>query len=137
MRVYDDPIHDRLDGRAPAVGIPVLPRVPDHVGRGYVTEHGSRPVDLILGQGKLKAGCPPPKLNAPGKFLISAPGHDTPRRARAYLVTDHDVTDTVARYAATRPPRSTPSHDLPSLTARLRQRRNLPVTRTPTAAPDP
>jgi hypothetical protein len=26
-----------------------------------------------------------------------------PRRARAYLVTDNDVTDTVARYAATRP----------------------------------
>ena len=62
-----------------------------------------RDVDLILGQGKLKAGWQAHKLNAPGKFLVSAPEHDTPRRARAYLVTDDDVTDAVARYAATRP----------------------------------
>jgi hypothetical protein len=63
-----------------------------------------RDVDLILGQGKLKAGWHARKLSAPGKFLISSPEHDTPRRARAYLVTDDDVTATVARYAATRPP---------------------------------
>jgi S-DNA-T family DNA segregation ATPase FtsK/SpoIIIE len=62
-----------------------------------------RDVDLILGQGKLKVGWHAHKLNAPGKFLVSAPEHDTPRRARAYLVTDDDVTATVARYAATRP----------------------------------
>jgi hypothetical protein len=62
-----------------------------------------RDVDLILGQGKLKAGWHAHKLNAPGKFLTSAPGHDTPRRARAYLITDDDVQDAVARYAATRP----------------------------------
>ena len=47
-----------------------------------------RDVDLILGQGMLAAGWQAHKLNAPGKFLISAPEHDTPRRARAYLVTD-------------------------------------------------
>jgi hypothetical protein len=63
-----------------------------------------RDVDLIPGQGKLKAGWHARKLSAPGKFLISSPKHDTPRRARAYLVTDDDVTDTVARYAAIRPP---------------------------------
>src|SRR5260370_15973104 len=40
------------------------------------------------------------KLNAPGKFLISAPEHDTPKRARAYLLTDEAVADTAARYAA-------------------------------------
>ena len=49
-------------------------------------------VDLILGQGMLTAGWHAHTLNAPGKFLISAPEHDTPRRARAYLVTDDDVT---------------------------------------------
>ena len=47
-----------------------------------------RDVDLILGQGMLKAGWNAHKLNAPGKFLVSAPEHDIPRRARAYLVTD-------------------------------------------------
>jgi S-DNA-T family DNA segregation ATPase FtsK/SpoIIIE len=34
---------------------------------------------------------------------MSAPEHDTPRRARAYLVTDDDVARTVAQYAASRP----------------------------------
>ena len=48
-------------------------------------------VDLILGQGMLAAGWHAHTLNAPGKFLISAPEHDTPRRARCYLVTDEAV----------------------------------------------
>jgi len=60
-------------------------------------------VDLILGQGMLRAGWYAHNLNAPGKFLISAPEHDTPKRARAYLFTDPVVTDTAARYAAHRP----------------------------------
>ena len=60
-----------------------------------------RDVDLILGQGMLSAGWNAHTLNAPGKFLISAPEHDTPRRARAYLLTD----ETVGRPpSATRPP---------------------------------
>jgi len=62
-----------------------------------------RDVDLILGQGMLNAGWHAHTLNAPGKFLISSPEHDTPRRARAYLVTDQDVTETAARHAASRP----------------------------------
>jgi S-DNA-T family DNA segregation ATPase FtsK/SpoIIIE len=62
-----------------------------------------RDVDLVLGQGMQNAGWNAHNLNAPGKFLVSAPEHDTPRRARAYLVTDQAVTDTAARYAATRP----------------------------------
>ena len=37
-----------------------------------------RDVDLILGQGMLSAGWHAHTLNAPGKFLISAPGHDIP-----------------------------------------------------------
>ena len=62
-----------------------------------------RDVDLILGQGMLKAGWDAHNLNAPGKFLISAPGHDRPKRTRAYLVTDEAVADTAAHYAMNRP----------------------------------
>ena len=58
-------------------------------------------VDLILGQGMLAAGWHAHTLNAPGKFLISAPEHDTPRRARAYLLTDEAV--------ARAPPPGTPT----------------------------
>jgi FtsK/SpoIIIE family len=58
-----------------------------------------RDVDLVLGQGMLKAGWNACKLNAPGKFLISAPEHDVPRRARAYLVTDDMVAETSARHS--------------------------------------
>jgi len=59
--------------------------------------------DLILGQGMLAAGWHAHTLNAPGKFLISAPEHDSPRRARAYLVTDQAVAETSARHARVRP----------------------------------
>jgi S-DNA-T family DNA segregation ATPase FtsK/SpoIIIE len=62
-----------------------------------------RDVDLILGQGMLAAGWQAHKLNAPGKFLISAPEHDTPRRARAYLLTDQAVADTATQHASLRP----------------------------------
>jgi S-DNA-T family DNA segregation ATPase FtsK/SpoIIIE len=47
----------------------------------------------------LTAGWNAHRLNAPGKFLISAPEHDIPRRARAYLVTDEAVANTAARHA--------------------------------------
>jgi DNA segregation ATPase FtsK/SpoIIIE-like protein len=60
-------------------------------------------VDLVLGQGMLAAGWHAHTLNAPGKFLVSAPEHSTPKRARGYLVTDQAVTDTAARYADARP----------------------------------
>jgi S-DNA-T family DNA segregation ATPase FtsK/SpoIIIE len=60
-------------------------------------------VDLILGQGMLSTGWHAHTLNAPGKFLISAPEHDVPRRARAYLLTDQAVSDTAARHADSRP----------------------------------
>ena len=60
-------------------------------------------VDLVLGQGMLAAGWHAHMLNAPGKFLISAPEHDTPRRARAYLLTDETVSATAAVHAAFRP----------------------------------
>jgi S-DNA-T family DNA segregation ATPase FtsK/SpoIIIE len=62
-----------------------------------------RDVDLILGQGMLAAGWQANRLNAPGKFLISAPEHDTPRRARAYLLTDQAVTEASGQHARLRP----------------------------------
>ena len=62
-----------------------------------------RDVDLILGQGMLAAGWAADALNAPGKFLISTPEHTTPRRARAYRLTDQDVATIAARHQATRP----------------------------------
>jgi S-DNA-T family DNA segregation ATPase FtsK/SpoIIIE len=39
----------------------------------------------------LAAGRHAHTLNAPGKFLINVAEHDTPKRARAYLVTDRAV----------------------------------------------
>jgi hypothetical protein len=60
-------------------------------------------VDLVLGQGMLAAGWNAHTLNAPGKCLISAPEHDTPRQARAYLLTDDAVQTTASHYADARP----------------------------------
>ena len=60
-------------------------------------------VDLILGQGMLAAGWQAHTLNAPGKFLVSAAEHDTPRRARAYLITDEVVASTADLHADLRP----------------------------------
>jgi len=60
-----------------------------------------RDVDLVMGQGMLTAGWDAHKLNAPGKFLVSAPEHDIPRRARAYLVTDQMVAETSALHSQT------------------------------------
>jgi hypothetical protein len=59
----------------------------------------SRDVDLVLGQGMLNAGWNAHRLNAPGKFLVSTPEHDIPRRARAYLITDEGVAYVAARHA--------------------------------------
>jgi S-DNA-T family DNA segregation ATPase FtsK/SpoIIIE len=61
-------------------------------------------VDLILGQGMLAAGWHAHTLNAPGKFLIAAAEHDTPKRARAYLLTDQVVEAAATYYADFRPP---------------------------------
>ena len=75
-------------------------------------------VDLVLGQGMLTTGWHAHALNAPGKFLVSAPEHTTPKRARAYLVTDDDVTRVVAHYGPRRPQldqisRAAPDHARP------------------------
>ncbi len=68
-----------------------------------------RDVDLVLGQGMLAAGWHAHTLDAPGKFLLSTPEHTTPRRARAYLLTDTDVTTLATRHALTRPALDDPS----------------------------
>ncbi|MEV0586737.1 cell division protein FtsK [Nonomuraea sp. NPDC050310] len=62
-----------------------------------------RDVDLIMGQGMLKAGWHAHKLDAPGKFLISCPEHDTARRARTYLLNDERVAFTVEGHVPHRP----------------------------------
>jgi S-DNA-T family DNA segregation ATPase FtsK/SpoIIIE len=62
-----------------------------------------RNVDLILGQGMLTAGWHAHTFDAPGKFLLSTPEHHTPRRARAYLLTDDDVSTSAARHQPNRP----------------------------------
>jgi hypothetical protein len=67
-------------------------------------------VDLILGQGMLNAGWHAHTLNAPGKFLVSAPEHTTAKRARAYLVTDDDVARVTAYYGPRRPQLDPVSH---------------------------
>jgi S-DNA-T family DNA segregation ATPase FtsK/SpoIIIE len=102
-------------GRAVAVTLMAATQRPTQkaMGRGAVRSQMDlrvsfrvrerRDVDLILGQGMLNAGWHAHTLNAPGKFLISAPEHDTPRRARAYLLTDDAVRDAVRRYAEQRP----------------------------------
>jgi S-DNA-T family DNA segregation ATPase FtsK/SpoIIIE len=77
-------------------------------------------VDLVLGQGMLTAGWHAHTLNAPGKFLISAPEYDTPRRARAYLLTDDAVQAAASQYAACRPaldPASAAAADSPRVSA--------------------
>ena len=103
-------------GRAPAVTLVLATQRPTQKVMGHSAVRSQmnirisfrveeqRDVDLVLGQGKLKAGWHAHKLNAPGKFLLWSPEHDTPRRARAYLLTDTDVADMAARYAPARPP---------------------------------
>lgn len=62
-----------------------------------------RDVDLILGQGMLKVGWHAHRLDAPGKFMLSAPEHDIPRRARTYLLDDNGVQRAATRHAPHRP----------------------------------
>ena len=102
-------------GRAPAVTLVAATQRPTQkvMGQGAVRSQMNiriafrveeqRDVDLVLAQGALRAGWHAHKLNAPGKFLVRSPEHDTPRRARAYLITDNDVTSAAARYAPVRP----------------------------------
>ncbi|MEO3889108.1 cell division protein FtsK [Nonomuraea sp. B5E05] len=103
-------------GRAPAVNLIAATQRPskDAMGKSAVRSQmdvrlcfrvrEARDGDLILGQGMVKAGWHPHKLDAPGKFLISSPEHDIPRRARTYLLDDEGVQATAEQHADHRPP---------------------------------
>ncbi|MEO3798283.1 cell division protein FtsK [Nonomuraea sp. B10E15] len=103
-------------GRAPAVNLIAATQRPskDAMGKSAVRSQmdvrlcfrvrEARDGDLILGQGMVKAGWHPHKLDAPGKFLISSPEHDIPRRARTYLLDDAGVQATAEQHANHRPP---------------------------------
>jgi hypothetical protein len=98
-------------GHAPAVTLVAATQRPTQKGMGQGAVRSQmniriafriqeqRDVDLILEQGMLKAGWHAHKLNAPGRFLLWSPEHDT----RAYLITDGDVKQAVVRYAPNRP----------------------------------
>ena len=130
-------------GRAPAVTLVAATQRPTQkvMGQGAVRSQMNirisfrvqeqRDVDLILGQGMLKAGWHAHKLNAPGKFLVSAPEHDTPRRARAYLVTDDDVT------RRGRALRGHPPAPRPHLTPGPGRQRRPPPAPQPSGNPSP
>lgn len=102
-------------GRAPAVTLIAATQRPTQKAMGHGATRSQmdvrvclrvrerRDADLILGQGAHAAGWQPHTLDAPGKFLISDPEHSAPRRARAYLLEDGDVSATVARNAPHRP----------------------------------
>ena len=102
-------------GRAPAVTLVAATQRPSQKAMGKSAVRSQmdvrlsfrvreqRDVDLILGQGMLKAGWHAHRLDAPGKFLISAPEHDIPRRARTYLLDDEGVQTTAERHAQGRP----------------------------------
>jgi DNA segregation ATPase FtsK/SpoIIIE, S-DNA-T family len=62
-----------------------------------------RDVDLILGQGSFSSGWHAHMLTQPGEFLVSAREHTTPERARAYLITDDQVSAHAVRYARSGP----------------------------------
>jgi FtsK/SpoIIIE family len=110
-------------GRAVAVNLIAATQRPTQkaMGRGAVRSQMDvricfrvrerKDVDLILGQGMLTAGWHAHSLNAPGKFLVSAAEHTTPRRARAYLIADEAVVITAARHASLRPPLDAVSRD--------------------------
>jgi S-DNA-T family DNA segregation ATPase FtsK/SpoIIIE len=91
-------------GRAVAVNLVAATQRPtqDAMGHGAVRSQMDvriclrvrerRDVDLILGQGAFASGWQAHTLTQPGTFLISAPEHTTPQRARGYLITDEHIT---------------------------------------------
>jgi S-DNA-T family DNA segregation ATPase FtsK/SpoIIIE len=73
-----------------------------------------RDVDLILGQGMFNTGWHAHALTQPGTFLISSPEHNTPERARAYLIDDQTISRHVTQYAPRRPSLWVPAPPGPS-----------------------
>jgi S-DNA-T family DNA segregation ATPase FtsK/SpoIIIE len=62
-------------------------------------------VNVVLGEGKATSGWRAEEIDPakPGTFYLDAPGATTPSLARAWLITDHAVRDTAARYRTQRP----------------------------------
>jgi DNA segregation ATPase FtsK/SpoIIIE-like protein len=86
-----------------------------------------RDVDLVLDRGMLAAGWHAHLLDAPGKFLVSSPEHNTPRRARSYLVSDDAVQIIANRWATERPTLDTASQQAADDYAEGRHRTALAV----------
>lgn len=139
---YADSIARR--GRAPAVNLIAATQRPskDAMGKSAVRSQmdvrlcfrvrEARDGDLVLGQGMVKAGWHPHKLDSPGKFLISSPEHDIPRRARSYLLDDEGVQATAEQHTEHRPP-------LDEISAQALERAaEMPaIPAQPTARPSP
>ena len=102
-------------GRAVAVGLIAATQRPsqDAMGKGAVRSQMDtriclrvrerREVDLILGQGMLKAGWHAHMLDQPGAFLVSDPEHTVAERHRAYLIDDAQIARHAAHHARSRP----------------------------------
>lgn len=102
-------------GRAVAVTLLVATQRPTQAAMGHGAVRSQmdvrvclrvrerRDTDLILGQGAHTAGWHAEALTLPGTFLIAAPEHQQPRRARGYLLTDNEVTTIARRHAENRP----------------------------------
>lgn len=109
-------------GRAVAVNLLIATQRPtqDAMGHGAVRSQMDiriclrvrerRDGDLILGQGAVSSGWHPHTLTQPGTFLISAPEHTTPQRARGYLITDQHITRHVSTHNAQHHPHEEPQH---------------------------
>lgn len=108
-------------GRAPAVTLIVATQRPTQKTMGGALRsqmevriclrvRERRDVELILDKGMLAAGWAAHNLDAPGKFYLSAPGHDTPRRARGYLLAGDDLRAAITRNSAGRSSLPAPAH---------------------------
>jgi DNA segregation ATPase FtsK/SpoIIIE, S-DNA-T family len=59
--------------------------------------------EFVLDKGSRSDGWKPDTLDAPGKFLLRDPEHQTPRPTRAYLITDPDINDHALYWSIRRP----------------------------------
>jgi S-DNA-T family DNA segregation ATPase FtsK/SpoIIIE len=112
-------------GRAPAVTLIVATQRPTQktMGSGSVRSQlevriclrvqERRDVELILDKGMLAAGWAAHTLDAPGKFYLSAPGFDVPRRARGYLFDGPPLSAVIDRNADHRPTLARPADPTP------------------------
>lgn len=117
-REYADSIARR--GRAVAVTLIVATQRPTQKTMGGATRsqmdiriclrvRERRDTDLILGQGYSKTGWRAEALTTAGSFYISSPEHQSPERARAYLVSNEAVAGQVREHAQPPAPPAPPA----------------------------